>query len=131
MLFRSLHVKTAYLCCQNSQSGLGPVTLSATSCSGLYQDCQSWGNTFIQWSQIQGIPACVGNCNYPNRLLQQQTNFQPFPTLAMIFGLDPDGVYGLPNATSLIGRIWLHNQTFPQLFNQDIILKGMIDILNT
>ena len=98
-----------YLCCLASSGGLGSLTLSPTPCTGIYQDCHSWENTKVQWNQIQGIPACLSNCYYPNRLLQQQTNFQPYPILAMILGIDVNGVYGIPDANSLNGKVWLHN----------------------
>jgi hypothetical protein len=120
---------TNYLCCLAGSAGLGQLTLSANPCIASYQDCQSWGNTVVQWNQIQNIPACLKNCYYPNRRLQEQINFTPCPNFSMIFGGDVNGIYGVFSQTNFTDKLWLHNQTLPQLFNQDIILKGLIDNL--
>ena len=44
-------------------------------------------------------------------------------------GLDTNGVYGLYNRSNINSKLWLHNQTFPQIFKQDITLKNLIDDL--
>ncbi len=50
--------------------------------------------------------------------------FQSFSNYTIIYGLDGvNGVYGYFNANRSGLREYLHNKTFPLLFEQDIVLK--------
>ncbi len=55
--------------------------------------------------------------------------FQSSPNYTMIYGLDVTGVYGYFNGSRFGLREYFHNQTLPKIFEQDMILKSMIDNL--
>ncbi len=56
--------------------------------------------------------------------------FQPYPNYNLFVGIDPTGVYGvLNNNYTPAARQYLHNVSLPVLYNQDIILKQLIDNL--
>jgi hypothetical protein len=58
--------------------------------------------------------------------------FQPMPNYTLFFGGDPLGVYAVFNNNyTPAARQYFHQVTGPLLFNQDIILKSLIDNLTT
>jgi hypothetical protein len=54
--------------------------------------------------------------------------FQQALNYTMIYAPDgTTGVYGYFNGNKSVVREYLYNYTFPLLFNQDVVLKSMID----